>query len=395
LKTTRLPGWAIPGWEPQRNKSDLALFDKAAPKSRRARLLDGELKDNVEERPEPKASYTLKPRRPRPYRSPTGEIVLRLRGRKGFTRIYEPWSPEGRVQRRRLRVPRVVEIARELASPCTAQAAPEEDGTCPCGFSVTACRVYRGRKATRSLRGYDGRRYRHILERGVEWIDYPRGWSAAEPGHGPYVLKEAADLALHGADVSGHNVPGAAEFAARAGLANSLARSDVQSIGPHLYDGEISGQTAEPEWLPPDARSTWTGKTARQIYRLELAERKRLGRERAWVPGMPMPVDRGRRAKTSEYRNESTGEYGSETKITPDGRVLFGKSKPWVDRPIVRPRGIRDGAKIQREVCPTKRGPKPIYGFTMNARIRKAKQRCKQRGIPFVLENYLKAKEPT
>jgi hypothetical protein len=45
--------WLIPGHEPKRDKSDPAVFDRTsfAKPSRRYRLLDGELKNNVEEAP--------------------------------------------------------------------------------------------------------------------------------------------------------------------------------------------------------------------------------------------------------------------------------------------------------------------------------------------------------
>ena len=44
---------------------------------------------------------------------------------------------------------------------------------------------------------------------------------------------------------------------------------------------------------------------------------------------MEMRVDLGRKAKTSEHRNEA-GEYGPETKMTRDGRVMLLRGVPVV-----------------------------------------------------------------
>ena len=83
----------IPGHEPKRNKADLALFDRCN-QTKAISLFDGELKPNIEERPERKP-YTLERRKrsPKPFLSLAGEIVMRLRGGRGFTRIFEPWEP--------------------------------------------------------------------------------------------------------------------------------------------------------------------------------------------------------------------------------------------------------------------------------------------------------------
>jgi hypothetical protein len=40
-----------------------------------------------------------------------------------------------------------------------------------------------------------------------------------------------------------------------------------------------------------------------------------------------------------------------------------------------------------------KPGPKPEYGAALDSRLRKIKQRCKQRGVPFVITEYLKAEK--
>jgi alkylated DNA repair dioxygenase AlkB len=40
-----------------------------------------------------------------------------------------------------------------------------------------------------------------------------------------------------------------------------------------------------------------------------------------------------------------------------------------------------------------KPGPKPQLGIALSARLRKVKQRCKARGVPFVLAEHIKPKE--
>jgi hypothetical protein len=245
--------------------------------------------------------------------------------------------------------------------------------------------------------------------RKLVWDDRPPAWATTEPDHGPYVLRAVAELALKGADVSGCNIPGAAEVAARNLEANRLASNDVQSTGPWLderdapksesrlfvsINGEITWHEAPTNLSPGIAR-----------YRVELEERKRFGRERAWVSGMPMHVDQGRRAKTSEYRNEQ-GEYGAEVKVSHDGRVYFGKKgsplmshsatesglKSSTTRRDVR---LADGTtkRLEAQKSPTKRkpGPKPKYGFMMSPRLRKVKERCEKRGVPFIIEHHLNA----
>jgi hypothetical protein len=147
---------------------------------------------------------------------------------------------------------------------------------------------------------------------------------------------------------------------------------------------------------------------------MELDERKRLGRERAWVPGMEMRVGLGRKARTSEERNETSGEYGPETKLTRDGRIMFGGNGPLVyGKAAVEVRGVKDysqrrpvsrNGKLRRvdaqmsvsqptqnlsHLARIKPGPKPVHGITLDARLRKVKQRCKERGKPFVLTDHL------
>jgi hypothetical protein len=248
--------------EPKRNKVDLAVFDRCNV-TKPIRLFDGELKPTVEERPERKP-YTLE-RRKRPLRRflnhATGEVVLRTRGGKGFTRIYERLDPNGLLRvRGRLMPVMHAEVTGALT---------------------------------------------------VQWVEYPRAWNAVEPDEGPYVLRAVAELALSGADVSGHSDPAVRDYLDQTLRANKRPQDDVQSIGPRINespDGErlapFVSFTGEIIWCALPAGAP----LGPARYRIELEERKRLGRERAWVPGMPMRVDEGRRAKTSEQRNESTGE---------------------------------------------------------------------------------------
>jgi hypothetical protein len=219
LKKTELR--PFPGQEPTRHKDDPALFDSFNV-SKPIKLFDGDLPKGIEEHPNPRANpYTLvrRKRRPRPYRSPTGEVVLRLRGGKGFVPIYEPWKPEGllRVRGRLMPVPKVVEMARQIDPRCDKgpsfgkRVAVDPEGrlpdivytpACACGRSALDCRAQQARK----LGG-------KVLSRNLSWLDYPRRWNAVEPGPGPYVLRAAAELAAAGADVSGSNLPGVREYA--------------------------------------------------------------------------------------------------------------------------------------------------------------------------------------
>ena len=128
------------------------------------------------------------------------------------------------------------------------------------------------------------------------------------------------------------------------------------------------------------------------------------------MPGMEIRVDLGRKAKTSEKRNETSGEYGPETKLTPDGRVVFGKrglavlNSAGVSTSDIKDYGskrrvlMKGGCKrtVDGQQSPDRRKPgrKPAHGFALSARLRKVKQRCKQRGLPFVIEMYVREKEP-
>jgi hypothetical protein len=313
-------------------------------------LLDEELLPNIEERPEP---YTLRRRnrRLRPFRSPTGEVVLRLRGGRGFTPIYAPWNPSGLARVRGT----VVKVA-------------------------------------------DG------------WAPYPRLWAAREPGPGPYVLRAVAELAMSGEDISGNNHPLARDYADWVVRENQAAQvqREESPIGPQIDDEP--GVRMVPV-ISFTGEITERAAPASGLYRMELDERKRLGPERAWVPGMAMRVDLGRNAKTSEQRNETSGEYGPETKLTRDGRIMFGGNGPLVyGKAAVEVRGVKDYSQrrlvsrngklcrvdAQMSVSQTdqnlariKPGPKPVHGITLDARLRKIRQRCRERGKPFVLTDHL------
>jgi hypothetical protein len=347
----------FPGQEPKRIKSDLTVFDRCNV-TRRAKLFDEELPSTVEERPE-RQPYTLRRRnrRLRPFRSPAGVIVLRRKGGRGFTPIYAPWSPVGLARVRGT----VVKVA-------------------------------------------DG------------WAPYPQLGAAREPGPGPYVLRAIAELAMDGKDIAGTKHPFARDYADWVVRGNQAAQQEVQreesSIGPSIADE--SGVRVVPV-ISFAGELTETAVPANDSlgllrYRIELDERKRLGRERAWVPGMEIRVDLGRKAKTSEKRNETSGEYGPETKLTPDGRVVFGKrglavlNSAGVSTSDIKGYGskrrvlMKGGCKrtVDGQQSPDRRKPgrKPAHGFALSARLRKVKQRCKQRGLPFVIEMHVREKEP-
>ena len=74
----------LPDQEPERDKADFTVFDRCNI-TRRVKLFDEELPPTIEERPE-RQPYTLKrrKRRPRPFLSPAGEVVMRLRGGEGL-----------------------------------------------------------------------------------------------------------------------------------------------------------------------------------------------------------------------------------------------------------------------------------------------------------------------
>jgi hypothetical protein len=320
--------------------------------------------------------YTLKrrPRQRRPFLDHrTGETVYRLRGGKYVTPIYPEWKPDGLIRR----------------------LLPTRYPT-PNGGRV------------------------------LQWGDYPRGWSAVDPGARPYVMRVVAELALRGANVSGSNTPGAAAYAARAVKANRWASDqrylEAASIGPRLHESPEPEPLVEPQWSRLRGQG-WTAKTLKQIYKLETkdAERK---------------ADAGkRRAKTSEYRDEKTGEYGAVSMAWPNGVVQFAPSGLPVlikrspddvqDDDYLRPVGQGTGftgfkpdkvdalieaalrgdpdawsgkkvKAIQTEPPPRRKpGPRPKHDGTPKelARLRQIKRRCKQRGIPFVIEEHLQRRK--
>jgi hypothetical protein len=307
----------FPGQEPKRDKADITVFDRCNI-TRRVKLFDEELPPTVEERPE-RQTYTLKhrKRRPRPFLSPTGEVVLRLRGGRGFTPIYAPWNPVG--------------LAR-VRGTLVVSAVPSADGG-----------------------------------RSMLWSPYAQFWAAEKPGQGPYILRAVLRI-----------------------------NEDVQvDIGPRLDEGEL---LLDPEIRPEfcaERGKGWKPAMARNIHDLELEANK--------LKGKPC------RVRTSEYRNEA-GEYGPETKLARDGRVVFGRGGLAVlNRAGVSTSDIK-GYESKRRVMmkngrmrtvdgqqsPDRRKPgrKPVHGFALSARLRKAKQRCKERGLPFVIERYVKEKEP-
>jgi hypothetical protein len=347
----------LPGQEPEPPKNGTPLFDRFnRPIEDDAPLFDRfnrsettKLLDNPDALPEEKpAAYTLPPRNrsPKPYRGPTGEVVMRRRGGKGFTPIYEPWSSEGllRARGRFMRAPVVYELAKGTFR-----------GSTTCGYAT--------------LRGHS-----------VEWGDYPLGWAGKESDPGPYVLKRAAELALCGGDVSGCNAPHAREFVARTLKANRLANE-----APLYMDASVASHRE-----------------------LELEERERFNHEKLWVPGMPMPADSGRRVVTTEYRSEITGEHGAVTRLTPDGRVRFIAGAPKTNQTPVRVQGIKDyteqarvnGKRIYRQkaVCEeesqarpkAKPGPKPKHGTPLTPAERKALERARKKGqsLPHVIEEF-------
>jgi hypothetical protein len=266
----------FPGQEPKPIKSDLSVFDRCNV-TRRVKLLDEELPPTIEERPE-RQPYTLKRRKrlPRPFLSPAGEVVLRLRGGRGFTPIYPPWSPAG--------------LARVRG---------------------TVVKVANG------------------------WAPYPRLWAARKPGLGPYVLRGLVDPVFEGRDVSGCPHPLAADYVEHVLRSNRDAQADLNKIVP---------QEIEPEW-------------AKAVHDLEL--------EAATLMAMQEP---GPEAEINLQ------DYGAKRRV----RMKSGKVS-WLDG--------------QQSADRQKPGPKPQLGIALSARLRKVKQRCKARGVPFVLADHIKPKE--
>jgi hypothetical protein len=169
----------FPGREPERDEADLTVFDRCS-LTRRVKLLDEELLPTIEERPE-RQPYILKRRKrlPRPFLSSTGEVVMRLRGGRGFTPIYPPWSSAG--------------LAR--------------------------------------VRGA-------VVKVANGWAPYPRLWAARKPGLGPYVLRGLVDPVFEGRDVSGCPHPLAADYVEHVLRSNRDAQADLNKIVPQEIEPE-------------------------------------------------------------------------------------------------------------------------------------------------------------
>ena len=169
--------------------------------------------------------------------------------------------------------------------------------------------------------------------RTVSWTDHPRGWSAIPPDlPPPYVLRQMIPVS------DGH-------------------ASEENTLGPIIETDER---------LVP----RWTAKEARQICLLEFQE------------GWTKAIAWSHRVKTSEYRDHH-GEYGSQSRpvVTRAGLSLKQTGR--------RMSGVNRQKAAARSNKP---GPKPEHGFSLDARLRKIKSRCKKRGVPFILARYLKPK---
>ena len=258
-----------PEEEPPCDYSDLALFDQCRV-ANTPRLFDRDLPDFVEERFERHVYALSRKGGLRPFLSPSGEVVQRYRGGKGYTAIYESWRPEGLLRVR----------GRLMAA-----LVPTEGGG-----------------------------------RTVSWTDHPRGWSATPPElPPPFVLRQMIP-------VSADRVP------------------ERNTLGPTIDTDERLG-------------SRWTPEEARQLFLLEFRE--------GWAKALAC----SHRVNTSERGNRGDPNDGLSLRT---GR-LIGEQKA-------------AGPRLNKP------GPKPEHGFSLDARLRKIKSRCKKRGIPFVLAQYLKPK---
>ena len=165
------------------------------------------------------------------------------------------------------------------------------------------------------------------------WAPYPRLWAARKPGLGPYVLRGLVESVFEGRDVSGCPHPLAADYVEHVLRSNSDAQADLNKIVP---------QEIEPE---------------KAMHDLEL--------EAATLMAMPEP---GPEAEINLQ------DYGAKRRV----RMKSGKGS-WLDG--------------QQSADRQKPGPKPQLGIALSARLRKVKQRCKARGVPFVLADHIKPKE--
>ena len=167
----------------------------------------------------------------------------------------------------------------------------------------------------------------------VSWTDHPRGWGATPPDlPPPYVLRQMIQV-------------------------SAAHASEGNTLGPIIETDERLGPR-------------WTARETRQIFLLELQE--------GWTKAMAW----SHRVKTSEYRDQH-GEYGSPSWPVGTGAGLS-----------LRTGRQMSGVKGRKTAGPrtNKPGTKPEHGFSLDARLRKIKSRCKKRGVPFILARYLKPK---
>ena len=140
-----------------------------------------------------------------------------------------------------------------------------------------------------------------------------------------------------------------------------VLRQMIQVSAAHASEGNTLGPIIETdERLGP----RWTAREARQIFLLEFQE--------CWARAIAC----SHRVKTSQHGNPDHGEYdpgGSGDGLSlRTGRQIGGRKAA--------------GPRLNKP------GPKPRHGFSLDARLRKIKSRCKKRGVPFILARYLKPK---
>jgi hypothetical protein len=222
----------FPGQEPKQDKADLAVFDRCNV-TRPIKLFDKELPPTIEEWPEP---YTLKRRKhlPRPFLSPTGEVVLRLRGGRGFTPIYAPWSPVGlaRVRGTALRAP-------------------------------------------------------------GEWLWYPERWAAEEPGRGPYVLRCNHPLAVNEDAIGPRLDEGEPDPEIKPEFCAERGKGWKPAMARAMHDLELETGRIN-EYGPEEAKLTRDGaKPGRKpVYGVALSDRQRKAKQRCKERGRPFVIER-------------------------------------------------------------------------------------------------------
>ena len=171
--------------------------------------------------------------------------------------------------------------------------------------------------------------------RTVSWADHPRGWSAIPPElPAPYVLRQMIPVS-DGADTP-----------------------EESTLGPKIETDER---------LVP----RWTAKEARQICLLEFQEGLEKG-DCLEPSGQNLGIP-----ESGSRRIWSHGQHHAR-RFVPSKQT--GRRMSGVNRQKAAPRS-------------NKPGPKPEHGFSLDARLRKIKSRCKKRGVPFILARYLKPKK--